>query len=388
MIWRRILIYALLFVAVACFLACSSGIKAVKHFQYQPDGWDMFRDNPAGVADSNISLRNINALIWSRKSKGQIYASPVINDGLGVIPALDRRIYLFDPATGDGIGKIKMNSSSSSSPALAENLLYVASEAGDGRLRCINITRGMEVWAMELGDVSAPIILHDRTLFVGNYGGDFYSINRFTGDVNWTHRTGGLIRGGAAVADGRVYVGSTDGYLYCLDIDSGDVAWKFRAESAIFTTPALSNLCFVTTFDGLLFALDPASGDEVWRFQTEGNVFSSPVADGEAVYFGSNDGNLYSLSSRDGFVLWRFQTESIVTATPLVSSDAVVIGSSDANVYFIDKGTGREFFSYTTSSRIESSPVYYDGMVFIASADRHLYCFGQSGTAMSARIAP
>lgn len=385
---RRILILVLLPIVAASFVACSSGIKAVKDFQYQPDGWDMFRDGPSGLADQDAELRNVSKLIWSRKLKGRIYASPVINNGLGVIPALDRRIYLFHPATGHGIGKIKTSASSSSSPALAENLLYVASEEGDGRLRCINITRGKEVWTMRLGDVSAPIILHDRTLFVGNYDGDFYSINRFTGDVNWTHHTGGLIRGGAAVADGRVCVGSTDGYLYCLDLDNGDVIWRFNAESAVFTTPALSDLCFVTTFDGLLYAINPADGEEVWRFRTDGNVFSSPVADDAAVYFGSNDGNLYCLSADDGFLLWRFLTESIVTSTPLVSSDAVVIGSGDANVYFIDKNTGMEFFSYETSSRIESSPVYYNEMVFVVSSDRHLYCFGQSDTAISAHIKP
>jgi outer membrane protein assembly factor BamB len=386
----RIAFLSIIAIALVSILGCAAGIKSVKDFHYQSDGWDMFRNDVSGAMQADVSLRDVDKLLWSTKMKAKMYASPIVNDGLGVMPALDKRVYFFDPHTGESRGKIKTESSSSSSPALAENLLYIASEEGDGRLRCINVTRGKQVWAMDLGDVSAPIIIHDRTLFVGNYGGEFFSINRFTGELNWKHKTGGPIRGGAAVSGDDVFIGSTDGYLYCLSSDSGDVVWRFDVGSAIFTSPAVGNLCYITTFGGYLVAVDPTSGAKTWEFKTHGSIFSSPVVDDNSVFFGSNDGSLYCVSTADGSMIWRFQTESIVVSTPLVSSDAVIFGGCDARVYFLDKAIGKEFFSYDTSSRIESSPVCYDGMVYVASTDRHIYCFGQSGTdtAISARTEP
>jgi outer membrane protein assembly factor BamB len=348
----------------------------VKDFKYSPHGWDMFRNSTDGSA-ADASLRDVNTLLWSRKLKARVYATPVVNNGLGVIPGLDKRIYLFDPENGKGIGRIKTKSSSSSSPAICENLLYIASEKGDGRLRCINLTNGLLVWERKLGDLSAPLILHDRSLLVGNYGGEFYSINRFTGETEWSFSTDGPIKGGAAVLEDRVLIGSAYGKLYCLNFATGDLNWSFETDGAVYSSPAVdTTACYVTSFGGVMHAVDLASGEELWRFETSANVFGSPVIDQSAVYFGANDGGFYALSKRDGSLIWTFQTETIISSTPLVGRDAVLFGAGDGMVYVLDKIDGGLLFEYHTGSRIKSSPVLYDGKVYVVTTEKKLFCFG------------
>jgi outer membrane protein assembly factor BamB len=369
---------------------CSSAIKGFRDFRYAQDGWNMFRNDPAGYQDVTSTIRPPVSLIWGLKLKGRLYATPIVNGSLGVLPALDRRIYLFDPETGAKRGRIKARSSSSSSPAVAENLLYIASENGDGRLRCLNINSGKVVWVQDLSDVSAPIVLHGRALLIGNYAGEFYCFNRYTGDINWSYRTGGPIIGGAAAANGKVIVGSSDGYLRCFNFEDGELIWEFAADEAILSTPAIGEYCYVTSTDKRIYAIDIITGNEAWRFETGGQIFSSPVLDDEAVYFGSNDGCLYSISSYDGHLLWKFRTDAIVNGTPLVLSDAVVFGSGDSHVYFLDKHSGDEFYRFRTKSAIVSSPVYSRGRIYMACSDRWLYCFGSKAAeaAINADIAP
>ncbi len=355
---------------------CSGRLVRVKDFKYSPHGWDMFRNSTDGCA-VNASLRDVNTLLWSRKLKARVYATPVVNNGLGVIPGLDKKIYLFNPDNGKGIGRIKTKSSSSSSPAICENLLYIASEKDDGRLRCINLTNGLLVWERKLGDLSAPLILHDMSLLVGNYEGEFYSINRFTGETEWSYSTDGPIKGGAAALDGKVLIGSADGKLYCFDSATGDLYWSFETEGAIFSSPAMdATACYVTSFGGVMHAVDLASGQELWSYETSANVFGSPVIDQSAVYFGANDGGFYALSKLDGSLIWTYQTETIISSTPLVGRDAVLFGAGDGMVYVLDKVDGSKLFEYQTGSRIKSSPALYDGKVYVVTTEKKLFCFG------------
>ncbi len=384
---KNITLICILAVLSLAVVNCSGRLVHVKDFSYTADGWDMFRNSTDGNA-FDTTLGDVNTLLWSRKISTRAYGTPVVNNGLGVIPGVDRRILLFDPENGKGIGKIKIKSSSSSSPAICENLLYVASEKGDGRLRCINLTNGRLVWERQLGDISAPLILDEGSLLIGNYRGEFYSINRFTGEIEWSYSTDGAIRGGAAVFGGKALVGSSDGKLYCFDSSTGDSLWSFDSGAAILSSPAVdSAACYVTSFDGILHAISIKTGEELWRFRTLASLLSSPVIDRSAVYFGANDGGFYALSKDDGLLIWLFQTETIINSTPLVGSDAVMFADGDGTVYLLDKFAGGKLFEYKTGFSIRSSPVFYRGKVYVVTTEKKMFCFGSQPVSVSANSA-
>jgi outer membrane protein assembly factor BamB len=349
-------------------------------------GWEMFRGNPCGIAIDSLAIAHLDTVYWQKKIGGRVYASPIITGGVGVLSALDKRTYFFDVETGEIVGKLKSRAPLVSSPAGVGNLVYLAAERGDGRLRCVNIANRKTIWELKLRDVSAPIITTDHNLYVGNNSGVFYSVNRFTGEVNWEDSIGGAIIGGAAVSDELVFVGSAQGRIRCYRHD-GELLWEFDAGCAVMSTPAVSQHCYVTLFDGRLIALDKSSGLLAWSFSTDGSTLGSPVVDDKTVFFGSNDRSFYAVSARDGSLVWKKGLGGICSATPLVASDEIAIGCRDGRLVFLDKLTGIERFVLRTKGRIFSSPVAFGGRIYLATADKLLYCIGSSTARINATSA-
>jgi hypothetical protein len=67
-------------------------------------------------------------------------------------------------------------------------------------------------------------------VYAGNADGRVYSFEASSGDIAWTHSTGGAVYASPAVADTpgtppTVYIGSADHNFYALDADSGDTIW-------------------------------------------------------------------------------------------------------------------------------------------------------------------
>ena len=142
--------------------------------------------------------------------------------------------------------------------------------------------------------------------------------------------------------------------------------WECDVGTAVMSSPAVSQHCYVTLFDGRVIALDKLSGLQSWSFATEGSTLGSPVASNEAVYFGSNDRRFYALSSKDGSLLWKKDLGGICSATPLVAEDEIVIGCRDGRIVFLDRQTGTERSVYrvkTIGIRPANAPMMHRGAI-------------------------
>src|SRR5712671_5219844 len=117
-----------------------------------------------------------------------------------------------------------------------------------------------------------PSFAEDAWMFRGNpsHSGVYEAsgVSRF-GGVKWKVRTGGMLIGSPAVAQGKVYFGSTDGSLYAVDSESGVQQWKFDAKSRIPSSPAVAGgMVYFGAYDGNFYAVDASTGALKWKFQT------------------------------------------------------------------------------------------------------------------------
>ena len=83
---------------------------------------------------------------------------------------------------------------------------------------------------------ATPAVAYGR-VYAGNADGRVYSFEASSGDIAWTHSTGGAVYASPAVADTpgtppTVYIGSADHNFYALDADSGDTIWTRRRRAA------------------------------------------------------------------------------------------------------------------------------------------------------------
>jgi outer membrane protein assembly factor BamB len=218
-------------------------------------------------------------------------------------------------------------------------------------------------------------------------------------DLLWSyiegHFDGSFIGSSAAVVNGIVYVGSNHdpveqrgGNVYAFNAYTGDKIWNYSTNSAIHSSPAVSESILYIGADNSVYALNASTGSKLWSYPTGNGINSSPNVVNGVVYIGSNDNNVYALDSSTGDKLWNYTTDGGVASSPAVENGVVYVGSNDGNVYALDAVTGVKIWNYTTSNqpfyegeqtnRVTSSPAVSDGVVYVGSVGGNIYALNAS----------
>ena len=66
------------------------------------------------------------------------------------------------------------------------------------------------------GVVSSSPVIAEGVLYVGSEDGNLFALDAETGEPRWMHPTGDKVYSSPSVTDGILYVGSSDGRLYAL----------------------------------------------------------------------------------------------------------------------------------------------------------------------------
>ncbi len=262
-----------------------------------------------------------------------------------------------------------------------------------------------EAWFFNTEDVvtATPAVVGD-TVYVGDWTGRFYALDRDDGSLRWAfdappHEVvyAGQIVSSAAVADvagARTVFFGAGKTLYALDATSGEERWHHEVNpdgpvddpTEIETSPLLATgsdgrLLAIVGYDvhntptarAGVVALDAATGEEAWTFDPDegrepsgcADVWSSPAADEERglVFFGTGNCNtspagwtrfteaLVAVSLDDGSLEWRYQPHEpnnddldFGGAPNLFRADGtdlVGLGNKDGRYYAVDRESGR-----------------------------------------------
>jgi polyvinyl alcohol dehydrogenase (cytochrome) len=146
-------------------------------------------------------------------------------------------------------------------------------------------------------------------LGAGQKSGDYWLLDRATGEVIWKTKVGpggglGGLQWGSASDGRRIYVANANsanrttqaGFWAALDVDTGAVLWKttdptwapgfYSAEGAVSVA---NGVVYTAGQDaaGTMFALDAATGAVLWRFASGGSTIAAPAIVEGVVYWGS-----------------------------------------------------------------------------------------------------
>jgi glucose dehydrogenase len=90
---------------------------------------------------------------------------------------------------------------------------------------------------------SSPALV-DGVIYVGSQadkGNKVYALKAGTGAELWSYPTGGYVDSSLAVSDGVVYVGSNDHNVYALNARTGALLWSFTTDDFVESSPAVAN---------------------------------------------------------------------------------------------------------------------------------------------------
>lgn len=294
-------------------------------------------------------------------------------------------------------------------PAIANGLVYIGSE--DSCLYAVEEKSGKLKWKFNTrGKINSSATVYDNMVFFGSYDGNYYALNAKSGHEIWRFQTGGEKHIGAKglwtmkpdslymddlfdfflstpiidSANGNVCFGSSDGNVYALDAKKGTVTWKRATGGPIHAAPLLYNgSVYIGSWDFNLYAIDAQDGAVKWKFKTgehpaqhvlEG-IQAAPIADDSVIYFGARDAFLYALNANTGALYWKFDAESSwIVASANLKDNSIFFSTSDSySLIAANKVTGKEQFRFKANGYIYNKPAVFKQVAYFGDFTGQLF---------------
>ena len=181
---------------------------------------------------------------WALPTGGPVYSTPLVAGDRVVFGSGDGLVRAVRIADGRLLWSYRTGGEVASRPAMDGDRIYVGSL--DRRLHAIDRTRGTGLWTYEAGSYVTNPKVDSGTVYVGTMGGDVLSLDGVTGELRWR---AGLKCGSCDDMDGfgdvevsaeRVVAVSRKGTVYSLDRRSGNVQWSLEADGGRMATARVS----------------------------------------------------------------------------------------------------------------------------------------------------
>lgn len=322
-----------------------------------------------------VGLRPPFRRLWTFHGQALLEFPPAVAYGRLFLPTFDGRFYAIDAKTGKALWRYDSGRCSWASPAVAGGLVFATflsrgphcegdTFRAEGEVVAFSARTGKVRWRRHVGVTESSPLVAGGLVYVGDWTGRVVALDAHTGRTWWSARTGGEVKGSAALAHGRLVIGSYDGRVYAFDARSGRLLWRASSERRLggrgrfYSTPALAyGRVFIGSTDGRVYAFGLASGRLLWAHGTGGYVYSSPAVSQGSVLVGSYDGSFYSLDAVTGDVRWRFRANGRISGSATVLGGLVYFSTLSERTYALDVRTGRLVWSFPDG---KYSPVVTD----------------------------
>ena len=194
-------------------------------------------------------------------------------------------------------------------------------------------------------------------LFIGSCAGNFYAINKTTGQVQWSYdirRDGKQVsfHGDPLVTDDLILIGTDHscvpdgiGHVYAFERDSGKVRWKYLAISVPTDIVRVGSNVYFGSFQDKWSSVNLHTGTLNWSFSTDTpnkdcTPIKSPVAAENRLYFAGLDGAVYSLNAASGRVIWKRKLAAAPSTSLVFRDKTLYVGTNDQHIYRLNAETG------------------------------------------------
>lgn len=334
-------------------------VKEVWSVQEQSDigGGMLLHKDKLFITNTSGEVKALSAtdgsLLWSTRTGGKIYATPVVAGNKVWIASTDSYLYALKVSDGMLVHKIPNGKAVVASPATDGRRVMLA--GGDGYCRAWDIRTGKLKW--EFDSVRNFVVtrpqVKNNILYFGSWGNEFYALHTTTGKALWKWKSGHANRMLSpaqvvpVVTHGRVYLVSPDRYMTVLDAATGAVCWRFNdPQHRVRESIGLSedgNTVYAKTMDGALLAIDATTPERKIRWISQGETMGyelapTPVVEHNNVVLAPTDkGLIYAYRASDGAFLWKYRISSgLITMILPGKGNEVYVSAMDGKVVKIN----------------------------------------------------
>jgi len=251
--------------------------------------------------------------LWKAQVSGEVLAPPAVQGGIVVVRAGDARIHALDAATGKQRWLYQRATPALSvrthAGVLVERGAVFAGFPG-GRLVALMLTNGAVGWdavvalprgATELervADITSLPVLDGQQVCAVAYQGRIACIDGTRGSVLWAREVSSI--GGLAVDARYIYVTDEKNAVLALDKSSGASIWRQdRLVNRQVTGPlALGRFVVVGDLEGYVHILSRDDGSFAARIATDGSAISVPplALDPTSFVVQTRNGGVYAIT--------------------------------------------------------------------------------------------
>lgn len=216
----------------------------------------------------------------------------------------------------------------------------------------------------------SSVAVDQSGLYVGTDQGEFLALD-FNGKQKWKLKSplaGRGFHGTAVLDESAVYIGDYLGYFWALNKKTGEIFWRSKLGEAIGTSalPVEDDLIVTSEFswsgnDGLVTRLRRKDGKIKWQSpRIDAQTHSSPSLwpQGHRFFYGDNGGRLFAVDAKSGTLLWTYQAGGEIKNAPLVHEDSIYFGSWSQKIVRLDAESGREIWSRELGGSLQSTSLW------------------------------
>jgi eukaryotic-like serine/threonine-protein kinase len=280
-------------------------------------------------------------LLLTGCAKGQMPSSWTgVTAGEGfVYLANATNVYAVNLDTGAQVWKFQVKASAYAAPRLTgDGQLIIGGY--DHVLYSLNpqsgLASGLGLWPFKGAHdryIGSPLITND-TIYAPNADYNLYALD-LQGQLKWEFKADQALWATPAMDGSNVYFGSLGGKFYSLNAATGAKNWDIKVDTAVLSTPVVKDgVIYVTTFSGNLLALESATGKTIWSKPAADRIWSGPVLEGDLLYFGDISGGLYAYDLK-GNLVWQQKLNGGIVGLPAIYNNAIIVGTDAGNIYVI-----------------------------------------------------
>jgi eukaryotic-like serine/threonine-protein kinase len=227
---------------------------------------------------------------------------------------------------------------------------------------------------------STPTVVGDA-MFIGSCGGNFYALNKTTGQVKWSYdiRKDGnqqSFHGDPLVTNDLILIGTDKscapdgvGHVYAFERDTGKVRWKYRSTSVPTDIVQIDSNVYFGSFQDHWSSVDLRTGSLNWSFSTgatnkDCDLPKAPVADRNSLFISGLDGVIYSLDASSGRVRWQRKLPAAPSTALTLRDKTIYVGTNNQRIYCLNAETGAVISELATKAKPVGRLTFADDSLF------------------------
>ncbi len=367
----------LLITALTAF-QCSGLVKLnLPPAAYQPgeNPWLTPFGNNRRTNSSGFDVTPPYKIVWDKGYRSVITDQPLAVQNFLIFTVESGLLGFVELEHGDLAGDGRLAPGFLHSGAISGGRLYYSANLGNETVGSFNLQNLKHEWKKKFPHMNTSPLIEKERVYVGGDQGNFYSLDKVTGEKKWEFKAPATIYGSPAAADGKIFLGDVKGNLFCLNAASGEKIWQQKLQENLYGGPLIAEeLLIIGSTSGIVYALDSASGTEKWSLETGGSIYGNGAYRDGMVFIGNNDHNIYGIDVSTGKIIWTYKAKGIINTAPLAGPDFVYFGCWDEAFYVLDRCTGEMIYRQEFDDPIKTSPLLYRGKIFIQTANDHIFC--------------